>query len=280
MSSNKTFTIKFLNSRRQYIIDITKEDELDIDSSLIRNIYSLDKSEKEIELQRYQNTFECILDRDLNTLIRNINLLINDIRDLEIKKQIEKIYDQLNYFGSDILFDMFMKYLEVQIKQYEKRKNELELEQFVEKLLFKKRKYNKEIIWVYLSGNSGISEQFFEKHLDKINCYKFSGNTNISEQLFEKYISSSYLDKFDDEKKELFWRGLSLNPNISEQFFKYTDKVVWHLVSKNRTEEYLEKNITENNEKLDWHSLSGNSNISEAFFERHIDKVEWEFAVD
>jgi len=39
-----------------------------------------------------------------------------------------------------------------------------------------------------LSGNSNISEAFFEKHINKVNWPCLSENTNISEAFFEQHI--------------------------------------------------------------------------------------------
>jgi len=67
--------------------------------------------------------------------------------------------------------------------------------------------------WYILCGNANFSEEFFEKHLDKVEWMYLSRNTNLSPEFFEKHADkvswsalswnnfSCYLDKEENRIK-------------------------------------------------------------------------------
>src|SRR3990167_5968526 len=170
-------------------------------------------------------------------------------------------YD-LKYLTQGLLYFGFENMLE-KISDFLQTK---EIEDFFEKHIEK-------VNWTCLSGNPSLSETFFEKHIKDVNWESLSGNPSLSEAFFEKHI------------KDVNWLALSKNPSLSEAFFeKYIDKVNWPGLSRNPSlsEVFFEKYLDTSGEagqkcKVNWSCLSENLSLSEAFFERHIEDVDWLF---
>src|SRR3990167_7209822 len=168
-------------------------------------------------------------------------------------------YD-LKYLTQGLLYFGFENMLE-KISDFLQTK---EIEDFFEKHIEK-------VNWTCLSGNPSLSETFFEKHIKDVNWESLSGNPSLSEAFFEKHI------------KDVNWLALSKNPSLSEAFFeKYIDKVNWPGLSRNPSlsEVFFEKYLDTSGEagqkcKVNWSCLSENLSMSEDFFERHIEDVNW-----
>ena len=108
----------------------------------------------------------------------------------------------------------------------------------------------------FLFINENISETFFEKHIENIQC-DWCLNNNISETFFEKHIEN------------IEWEWLCQNKNISEEFFeRHINNVNWDFLclNCNLSEAFFERHI----DKVRWDSLCKNTNLSEEFFEKHI----------
>jgi hypothetical protein len=87
---------------------------------------------------------------------------------------------------------------------------------------FFERNLNKIDDWYLLSGNSSMSEAFYERHIDKVDWEALSGNPSMSEAFYERN-----LDKVD-------WFHLSGNSNMSEAFYlRHINEVNWYNLSKN-----------------------------------------------
>ena len=121
---------------------------------------------------------------------------------------------------------------------------------------------NFEVSWWYISIYQKLSEEFIEKHYDKVDWYNISQYQKLSESFIEKYI-----DKVD-------WSCISQYQTLSEEFIeKHIDKVYWCSISINQklSEEFIEKYI----DMVNWRCISIYQKLSEEFIEKHIDKVNW-----
>ena len=188
-------------------------------------------------------------------------------------------YD-LKYLTQGLLYFGFENMLE-KISDFLQTK---EIEDFFEKHIEK-------VNWTCLSGNPSLSETFFEKHIKDVNWESLSGNPSLSEAFFEKHIKDvnwESLSKnpslseafFEKHIKNVLWGNIEENPSISEAFFeKHKDKVDWMFLPLNSSmsEIFFERHIdtSEPKYKVYWPCLSANPSLSEAFFEKHIDKVDW-----
>jgi len=64
-------------------------------------------------------------------------------------------------------------------------------------------------------------EAFFERHIEDVKWQNLSGNSSLSEDFFEKHLNTS-----DKAKRKVDWNRLSYNPSMSEAFFeRHLDKV-------------------------------------------------------
>src|SRR3990167_7506807 len=188
-------------------------------------------------------------------------------------------YD-LKYLTQGLLYFGFENMLE-KISDFLQTK---EIEDFFEKHIEK-------VNWTCLSGNPSLSETFFEKHIKDVNWESLSGNPSLSEAFFEKHIKDvnwESLSKnpslseafFEKHIKNVWWGNIEENPSISEAFFeKHKDKVDWMFLPLNSSmsEIFFERHIdtSEPKYKVYWPCLSANPSLSEAFFEKYIDKVNW-----
>ena len=116
--------------------------------------------------------------------------------------------------------------------------------------------------WAYISKFQTLSEEFIEKHIDKV----YWGNISINQKLSESFIERNI--------GEIEWDWISGYQKLSESFIgKHKDKVNWYNISKHQTlsEEFIEKHI----DKVYWYYISIYQKLSEEFIEKHIDKVDW-----
>ena len=116
--------------------------------------------------------------------------------------------------------------------------------------------------WVNISIFQKLSEEFIEKHYDKVDWYNISKYQKLSEELIEKHI-----DKID-------WDCISKYQTLSEDFIeKYIDKVYWYFISKCQklSELFIEKHYN----KINWVNISIFQTLSEEFIEKHYNKVNW-----
>ena len=91
---------------------------------------------------------------------------------------------------------------------------------------------NFELSWYYISGYQKLSEEFIEKHYDKVKW------GNISE--YQK-LSENFIEKYSDK---LNWFYISIYQKLSEEFIeKYCDKVDWYCILKYQelSEEFRQK---------------------------------------
>lgn len=206
------------------------------------------KKEEEIYFSQFEDVF-----RDIILPFRI------DIKTVKIMGE-EHVRQGLAYFGCMVLINK----LQEELYKYRKKELKKEVEQFFEKYI----EYLPNQYWEDLSLNPCLSEEFFEKHKDKVDWNSIFGNPNLSEEFFEKYIdkvnwyrlcsiiSEQFFEKYKDrifsedvERDSILWKRLCMNTNLSEEFFeKYIDKLEW------------------------WYILE-NPSISEEFFERHWDRV-------
>lgn len=117
----------------------------------------------------------------------------------------------------------------------------------------------------YITDCKYLSEEFLERHIDKINLID-----NVSEELARRYIY------------KLNWTRIIFNEKISEAFFtdyyqefKRRNLINTLCMSKTLPESFFEKHkadITSYTAKV---YLSINSNISENFFRRNPDLIDW-----
>ena len=70
----------------------------------------------------------------------------------------------------------------------------------------------------------------------------------------------------------MYWRGISANQNLSEEFIeKFQDKVNWRIISANQ--KLSEKIIKKFQNRVDWDNISIYQKLSEKFIEEFLDKV-------
>jgi hypothetical protein len=116
--------------------------------------------------------------------------------------------------------------------------------------------------WYYIAVYQKLSEQFIEKHSDKINWSHISACQKLSEKFIEKHS-----DKIN-------WYDISRYQKLSEQFIeKHSDKINWTRISvyQKLSEEFIEKH----SDKVCWYYISQYQKLSEQFIEKHSNKVDW-----
>jgi hypothetical protein len=135
-----------------------------------------------------------------------------------------------------------------------------------------------------------LSEQFTRRHLDKVNWTRIVFNRKISEAFFEEYyhmvnIQISYLCMNNQMSEGFFERHildirkpaemyLSMNNSISEAFFrKHPTLINWDTIFYNKN--ISEKFIRENLDRVNWRCISNSSTMSEEFFEEFLHKLYW-----
>ena len=127
---------------------------------------------------------------------------------------------------------------------------------------FEENMDNFEVDLNYISMYQTLSEEFIEKHIDKVNWCCISINQTLSEEFIEKHI-----DKVD-------WNCISIYQTLSEELIeKHKDKVNWRYISRCQklSEEFIEKHI----DKVNWEYISKYQKLSESFIEKYDDKVYW-----
>ena len=106
------------------------------------------------------------------------------------------------------------------ISQYQKLS-----EQFIEK-------HSNKVYWTYISRYQKLSEQFIEKHSKKVNWDCISECQKLSEKFIEKHSDKVY------------WDCISIYQKLSEQFIeKHSDKVYWDyiLINQKFSEKFIKK---------------------------------------
>jgi hypothetical protein len=154
-------------------------------------------------------------------------------------------------------------------------------EQFLEKHIDK----------IYMIDN--VSEKFARKHLDKLNWSRIVFNKKISEKFFEDYysefkrrnlienicMSETLPESFFERHKSDMTSNMSkvyicTNHNISELFFRRNPELIkWNSIFNNKN--ISEKFVRENIHRINWKSISNNPNMSIEFFEENINKLYW-----
>ena len=125
-------------------------------------------------------------------------------------------------------------------------------EEFIEK-------HSDKLDWSWILIKQKLSEEFIEKHIDKVVWYLISQYQTLSEEFIEKHCD------------EVNWDCISRCQKLSEKFIeKHIDKVNWVYISQYQTlsEEFIEKY----EDKVDWYSISENQTLSEEFIEKYSDK--------
>jgi len=136
------------------------------------------------------------------------------------------------------------------ISQYQKLS-----EQFIEK-------HSNKVYWTYISRYQKLSEQFIEKHSKKVNWDCISECQKLSEKFIEKHSDKVY------------WDCISIYQKLSEQFIeKHSNKVDWYCISK--CQKLSEKFIEKYSDKVNWYCISMYQKLSEKFIEKHSDKLDW-----
>ena len=95
--------------------------------------------------------------------------------------------------------------------------------------------------WLEISMCQKLTEDFIERHADKVN-----------------------------------WDYISIYQKLSEVFIeKHSDKVNWYYISEDQklSEDFIEKH----SDKVNWDYISRCQKLSEDFIERHADKVLWDY---
>lgn len=83
-----------------------------------------------------------------------------------------------------------------------------------------------------------------------------------------------YAEKDENEPEELDWRGISKDPNLTEEFIeKHKDDLNWYELSCHypMTEEFMDKYAG----RLNWSAICYHQKLSEDFIERNKDRVVW-----
>jgi hypothetical protein len=123
--------------------------------------------------------------------------------------------------------------------------------------------------WNFLCQNNTLTEDFFNKHFDKINWHTISLNTNLPESFFAKHI------------KKLTISFLASNSTISESFIRqrehiFKEKVLNHIyLNPNISEDY----IRELSERKDWCDsnyeiiIRNNETVTEDFWKSVLPKI-------
>lgn len=222
---------------------------------LIKELVELKESENDltIHLTVGEDVFDYILYYTGSTDEKSVDLKNDD-------EFINRLYQILIYYQIDL--SLFMK----QVKQLVLKRHRGRFTKFLMSLSGKPVYYSER-----MCKNSSISEEFFEKNIDKIHWSALCSNSSISEEFFEKYGYPS-----NPKKSKINWFNLCGNTNISEKFFeKYLDKVDWTSLSRNSniSEAFFEKygNLSSlTNCKLDWEEFCRYHPVSETFFEKYL----------
>ena len=119
---------------------------------------------------------------------------------------------------------------------------------------------NFEVDWDYISEYQTLSEEFIEKHVDKVVWDYISIYQKLSEEFIEKHVD------------KVVWYYISRCQKLSEEFIeKYSNKVYWHDISEYQklSEDFIEKH----SDKVDWYWISKYQKLSEEFIEKYKNKL-------
>lgn len=197
----------------------------------------LEEGIEEVELSLFEDIFISLLNNNLNFDCDYITL-----------------YQGLSYLGS-LKEQELIKYLYDKIYTEEKKKIQKQIES-----IFDKQMYYVNLL--LLEQNKALSEDFFERHINK---FKKIDNLLCSTR------SLNFLKKHNIKIDFYYiWYNRTLPLSFLE---KNIDKINWSILCGNTSipEEFFEKHI----EKVVWSSLSRNKSISEQFFRKYIDKIHW-----
>lgn len=146
--------------------------------------------------------------------------------------------------------------------------------------------------WMKISCQP-LSEEFIDKHKDKLEWADVSQFTIFTKEQLLKYVNyidwdraPVYQKNVDEEvidivmasskKNEFSWHGALVHVKMSEAFIeKYADEITkankWDIVSYYQTlsEKFIEKYA----DKLNWNYISQKQNLSREFMVKHYDKL-------
>ena len=120
--------------------------------------------------------------------------------------------------------------------------------------------------WACISIWQKLSEEFIDRHADKLNWFYISCKQRLSEKLIEKHK-----DKVD-------WVCISGQQKLSEDFIRrHATDVDWSRICNHQilSEEFIEEFVDRIPNAGVWVLISWGQKLSEAFIERHKDDLDW-----
>lgn len=141
-----------------------------------------------------------------------------------------------------------------------------------EETLEKLALYLRDKEWYYLWDEQKVSEQFIERHLDKVNWDRICITSDLSEDFIRRHI-----DKVD-------WESICCAQNLSESFLReYWDQVFWYdilMFHDNLTPEFVReivqfasKNYKGQEPLIE--NLSNNTKVDKKIFREYEDQLNW-----
>jgi hypothetical protein len=114
----------------------------------------------------------------------------------------------------------------------------------------------------YESYEQPLSEEFIERHKDRVNWDCISQYQTLSEDFIER----------NEDRVNWYW--ISQFQTLSEEFIeRYKNRVDWHWISRHQTlsEEFIERNKY----LVEWVWISRYQSLSEEFIEKNKNLVDW-----
>ena len=131
-------------------------------------------------------------------------------------------------------------------------------------LIIKNGSILKYLDWYKISGISGLSECFIDKHKDWVRWYCILECQKLSENFISKH--ENYVIHY--------WTHISLYQKLSETFIsKYKNYVNWHYISE--YQKLSENFVSKHKDLVDWYRISAHQKLSETFISKYKDLVDW-----
>ena len=289
-------TLFNLNLFRELFIELNSTGELVPNSSsidYIENLYealyyfgynsgidALDKYVYNIELNNAQKQVEEFIIKYPGVITDDCLFKLNLSEEFFQKYYFDNNHQSTEIYDNKFLPNSFFKKNFTKCDRNELNNRQYLTEDFVEEFkLFEGH---------YITDCKYLSEEFLERHIDKINLIdnvseKFArrqlSKLNWSRIIFNKKISEEFFTQYYSEfKRRNLIDTLCMSKTLSESFFEkhkaditsYTAKL-YLSINSNISENFFRRNP----ELIDWKSIWLNKNISEKFIRDNIHRANW-----
>jgi hypothetical protein len=242
---------KVITKNKEYILDS------EIDSKLINR---LRKTQSNLELTKYEDVFQMILDNKL------------EIKEFD-EKEINHLYNGLKYFKSTDLRKTFYKLIYKNIFQKEYLNYVIKIKEFFKRYSKRKGKFHCKHNYNHHNySQHSYSHHNYNHHNYSQHNYKWS----YTEHEEHQFITEDFIEKLLIPNVEINWNSLCLYFKFSEDFVeKYENKIRHECLTNFCSNRNISKQIYENDlHVLNWNTICRNTGLNDSFFEENMDYID------